>query len=288
LNIGFIGAGKVGQAFGKYLVINGFHVVGFYSKTFASSIKAAELTNSKAYKKIEELVKDANIIFITTPDDVIKEVCDLLAAKKLFRKEQIVCHTSGALSSDVLKSARGTGCSIYSLHPLQAFADVEKSVQELESTIFSIEGSEDRIQCIIKFMNDLGNDFFRIDTNKKVIYHAAACVVSNYLVTLLGYAIDLLNEIGIDQENSIKAMYPLIIGTIENITKMEPEKALTGPIARGDIETIERHLNEMGKNYPHYLEFYKLLGKKTVELAQKEKLKDQNKINKLNQLLGGK
>jgi predicted short-subunit dehydrogenase-like oxidoreductase (DUF2520 family) len=284
--IGFIGAGKVGTAFGKYLTENGYKIIGYYSKNYTSAQKAANLTDSTAYDKIEDLVFEVNTLFITTPDDVIKEVCDFLVTKKLINKSYIICHMSGGLSSDILKNAKDIGCSVYSLHPMQAFADIESSVKELKNTIFSIEGCEKKIQYLITLINELGNEIFLIDSKTKAIYHAAACVASNYLVTLIDYAVNLLNEIGLEKNLAIKAINPLLMGTVKNIAQMDTEKALTGPIARGDLKTIKKHLHDIDLYCPHNLDFYKFLGKKTVELAKKEKLKDDIKIKQLNKLLG--
>ncbi|SMB92358.1 Predicted oxidoreductase, contains short-chain dehydrogenase (SDR) and DUF2520 domains [Desulfonispora thiosulfatigenes DSM 11270] len=286
MKIGFIGAGNVGTAFGKFLVNNGQNVIGFYSRTYSSSVNAAKYTNTNAFSKLNELIAKVDLIFITTPDDTIKKTVDYITEKRWLNKEQIICHMSGALSSSTLISAQYIGCCIYSIHPLQSFADIEISVKNIGNTFFSLEGSKEKLELIKDFLSNLKLNYFVIDPNHKTIYHVAACVFSNYLVTLLDYGLILLNEIGIDKDKGIKAMLPLIKGTINNTVSFDTKDALTGPIARGEIITLKNHLNELINKFPEYFDFYHNLLIQTLPLAQKEKLPP-HKAEALKELLGG-
>ncbi|WP_432663448.1 Rossmann-like and DUF2520 domain-containing protein [Wukongibacter baidiensis] len=287
MNIGFIGAGKVGTAFGKYLVDKGFEVEGYYSRSQKSSEKAAAFTNSRAYYEASELTRKLDIIFITTNDDEIERVCDNLVQDDLLKRGQVVIHMSGAASSKILDSAKRTGCFTYSVHPLQAFADIEKAVQDLPNTVFSIEGDEEKIDVVEKILKTTGNGFFNISSEQKTIYHATACVLSNYFVTLMDYGLSLFEAIGIDGKEGYKAMYPLIEGTMKNIHELGTEKALTGPIARGDVNTIEKHVESIGNMTQDKLDFYKLMGDMTLSLAKKDKLDSYEKIKELQNILRG-
>ncbi|QXM07091.1 Rossmann-like and DUF2520 domain-containing protein [Crassaminicella indica] len=273
MKIGFVGAGKVGCAFGTYLKKHGFEIYGYFSKTFASAERAARLTESKAVLDLAELVKNIDILFITTSDDAIKKVCDYLVEKKLLSEGKILVHMSGAASSNILKNAKEAGCFIYSLHPLQAFADIQKAVDDLKNTFFSIEGDEEKLHVLENILKTLGNPYFKLTDNQKSIYHMAACVVSNYLVTLMDYGLSLFASIGIDERQGYKALYPLIEGTIKNIDRLGTKEALTGPIARGDVGTIKNHIAALKDNV-EALDFYKFMALKTIELA---KNKDENK-----------
>jgi len=283
VKIGFIGAGKVGTSFGKYLVNNGFFVEGYYSRSYISAEKASNITNSKAYRNISELTQKADVICITTNDDSIKSVCDEIAINDGFKKGSMVGHMSGALSSVILESAKKQNCSIFSLHPLQAFASIEKAVLDLENTVFSIEGDE-RIKEITKILDICGNKYFIVDSKDKTLYHIAACIVSNYTVTLMDFGLAIFETIGIDKEKGFRALLPLINGSLENINKYGTAAALTGPIARGDINTITKHIEEIKVRSPDMLENYCMLGKKTTELASKMKLEGREDIiKKLNE-----
>lgn len=285
MKIGFIGAGKVGTAFGLYLRSHGYKIIGYYSKTFNSSEKAAKLTDSKAFINLKNLTKETDIIFITTNDDEIENVCNYLVDNNLLVKEKIVVHMSGASTSDVLKRAKEIGCYCYSLHPLQSFANINKAVEDLKHTVFSIEGDNEKIDVIEDILKRTGNDYFRISADEKAIYHAAACVISNYLTVVIDYGLSLFSSIGIDKEKGYKAMLPLMYGTIENIERLGTEKALTGPIARGDINTVIKHIKHLKEKNPDFIKFYKTLGHKTLELAVKGKLKDIQTVNNIKNIL---
>lgn len=284
MKIGFIGAGKVGTGLGIYFKNHGYMLSGYYSKTALSAETAAIATQSKFYQKDEELVCDSDIIFITTSDDQIETVCQSLANRKAFLLNQLVIHCSGALSSSILRSAKQCGCFVYSLHPLQSFADVTSAVADLPKTVFSLEGDIEKIHVLEELLQQTSNPYFIIQPETKILYHAAACIISNYLVTLMDQGITVLDRIGINREKSFKAMMPLIMGTIKNIEQFGTEKALTGPIARGDAQTVQRHIEEFETKLPDMLEFYKHMGMLTLNVAHRYKLKDQDKFESLNQM----
>ena len=120
LNIGFIGAGKVGTAMGIYLKEKNYNILGYYSRTYESAQNAAALTNCNAFIKLESLVKNSDLLFITTNDDEISKICNRLLDEDLINAEKIVVHMSGADSSKILEKLKKKGCYIYSLHPLQS------------------------------------------------------------------------------------------------------------------------------------------------------------------------
>ncbi|MCT4620996.1 MAG: DUF2520 domain-containing protein [Marinisporobacter sp.] len=273
MKIGFIGAGKVGIAFGLYLKNHEFEIYGYYSRTSLSAEKAAKVTGSKAILNVKELVENTDILFITTSDDAINKVCNDLVEKNLLSEGKILVHMSGASSSKILKKAKAAGCFIYSMHPLQAFADIEKAVENLKNTYFSIEGDEEKLHVLENMLKTIGNPYFKLTDDQKSIYHLTACVVSNYLVTLMDYGVSLFRSIGINEKEGYKALLPLIEGTIKNIDHLGTKNALTGPIARGDVGTIKKHIEAL-KDHEDALDFYKIMGLKTIELAEK---KNENK-----------
>lgn len=285
MNIGFIGAGKVGCTFGRYLNDNGFAVKGYYSRSRDSAIRGAEGVEGKVYSTIQEILNECNIIFITTPDDTIQKVVSLISQENKIEEEQIFVHMSGALSSAILSPLKEKGAYIYSLHPLQAFSNIETAYKALSKTVFSIEGDEEKLNKIYGIIKKCGNECIKIKKEQKPLYHAAACVVSNYLVTLLDYGFRYFEVLGIDKEITIKALYPLIAGTVENVRQLGPSKALTGPIARGDANTIAKHIENLKHNSPELVQLYKILGLETMKLVQKEKSKDSETITKLKKLL---
>ncbi len=283
MKIGIIGAGKVGTAFGLYLKQKGINLIGFYSKTEKSAQKAAQKTNTKVMS-LNQLVAISELIIIATPDGEIKKVCDNIAEANLFTKKHTVVHMSGALTSDILNNARLKGASIYSLHPMQSFAEIDKSVEDIKNTFLTMEGQGDNT-LILDLLKTLGNPYIEIQSNQKVLYHAAACVASNYLVTLTGMAAEILQKIGFEQQDSLNLLLPLMEGTLKNIGKIGVNNALTGPIVRGDKGTVEKHLETL-KIDGEIKELYSLLGLRTLDIAQKRNL-SVDKITELEKLLKG-
>lgn len=143
MKFGFIGAGKVGFSLGKYLADNNQTVVGYYSEFEEDAEEAAEFTGSKNYSKIELLVKDSDVLFLTVTDGMIETVWNQI--KDIDIREKIICHTSGALSSEVFSDISKHGSFGFSIHPLFAVSDKYQSYKELSGSYFTIEGSKEKI-----------------------------------------------------------------------------------------------------------------------------------------------
>lgn len=284
MKISFIGAGKVGVSFGLYLKKNNFDLLGYYSRSSTSTINAMNITNSNAFYNLKETL-EADIIFITVNDDSIKEVANSISKLNIDYKDKIFVHMSGALSSSELEALKNKTSSIISLHPIQAFADIYNSVEQLKNTVFSIEGDNHGINTMKNILDKCGNKYFVLENDQKSLYHASACVVSNYLVTLLDYGFSILEHIGLSEELIINSFFPLIEANINSVKKFGPKNALTGPISRGDINTIKKHLEAFKINDFDNTHLYKKMGISTVCLAEKNKLKDKDVALQIYKLL---
>lgn len=268
MNIGFIGAGKVGISCGIYLNSNDIYVSGYFSKCLEDTQIATVKTQSNIYIHLKDLICDCDIIFITTNDDSIQIVKDqIIKEASNVLNGKLIAHMSGSYSSDILKELKEYGCYVYSVHPLQSFADIDSSTDKLSNTVFTLEGCMEKIYVLESLLKTLGNQHFKIDTKNKELYHVGACVVSNYLVTLIDIGLNIFKKIGIDETEAIKALSPLIDGTIENIKSFGTKDSLTGPIARGDTQTIKSHLREIETNMPDMLMFYKLMALETLDIS---------------------
>lgn len=271
MNIAFIGAGKVGRSFGYYLKSKGFNVIGYNSKSKASQELAAKETDTHSLTR-EELLQKGEIIFITTPDSQIEEVCEKLSEEVGFNPGHTVIHMSGGLSSTALESAGKQGASTFSLHPLQSFAKVEKAREELEKTFFTLEGRGEK-EKVLSLLSGIGNTYVEIEPEKKALYHGAASIASNYLVALTNIALRLLEDCGFSREKALKFAGSLMAGTMNNIENYDTVEALTGPIARGDNSTVQKHIEVLKKEgYHDIVSIYKLLGQETVDIALKKGL----------------
>ncbi|MFO7667680.1 MAG: Rossmann-like and DUF2520 domain-containing protein [Desulfobacterales bacterium] len=264
-----IGCGRVGIALAKYLVKYGYISAGLASKSLASAKRVANLIGSSCFSNILwEASKKADIVFITTPDGVIKSVCDSISEMNGFKSGSVVLHCSGALSSKELISAKNCGAYTGSMHPLQSFASTEYEFNPFSGIVTSVEGDREAVDAAKHVTEDLGSHCVTIKTEEKMLYHASAVVASNYLVTLLDLSLNLIKLAGVTGEDALRGLKPLIEGTISNVEKMGVQNALTGPIARGDILTIEKHLSEIGSKAPGLLSLYRTLGIHTVEIAR--------------------
>jgi len=270
-NLGIIGAGVVGTAVGVILKSRGYEIAGVASRTPESRERLAGRLQCPEYADLCSLARSSGILLITTTDAAIGEVVANIASGGGFRPGQAVIHCSGALGSDVLGPARLAGAHVLSIHPLQSFASPEVAVQQLPGSIFTIEGDDEAVPLARQLVEDLGGRAFRIDGGGKALYHAGACVASNFLVSLLDFAAHLLAETGIPYDQAIEALLPLVEGTVRNVRALGIPQALTGPISRGDINTVAKHVEaiESGGSGSS-LRLYSLLGLSTVEVARRK------------------
>lgn len=265
--IGIIGAGVVGTAIGVVLSAKGYEITGVHDIKTESTKQLVEKIGCTAYSSSLEVSHSADILFITPCDSAIRKVVDALADCGGFHSGQIVVHMSGAQSSEVLDRAKEFDAKVLSVHPLQSFANPEMAVHNLPGSVFSIEGDKDAYDAAVCIVETLGGEYFFIDRKAKPLYHAGACVVSNYMVTIIDFGVKLLESTGIPKGLATKALLPLINGTIKNVENMGIPRALTGPIARGDISTIMKHLKCLEEMAPELMRLYSELGIETAQIA---------------------
>jgi predicted short-subunit dehydrogenase-like oxidoreductase (DUF2520 family) len=266
--ISIIGAGVVGTALGYLLNKSGYHVVGIASRTLSSAKKAGEFIGERYVSTdLAAIARKADIVFITTSDRSIESACRKIAAGKGFRKGAIVFHTCGALPSSVLLSAKKNGACIASFHPLQSCPSVQEAIKRIRGSYFFIEGDEAALKVARKIIIAFQGKEITLTVNTKTLYHAGACAASNFLVATVGLGLELFEAAGINRVDALRALMPLIKGTVKNIEKLGVPSALTGPIARGDADIIEDHLKAMAKEREDLTALYSELGRYTVRLG---------------------
>jgi predicted short-subunit dehydrogenase-like oxidoreductase (DUF2520 family) len=263
-----VGCGKVGTALGVFLARAGYPPAGFVSKSLSSAKHLADIVSSDHFSDIPwDITRCADVVFITTPDSVIEDTCSNISQKAGFADHTVVLHCSGALASTVLSRAKMCNAWIGSMHPLQSFASTDYRTNPFQGIIVSIEGEDPAVKIAKTIATDLGGTAVTLLTEAKTLYHASAVVASNYLVTLLDLAVQLIEEAGINRQDAFNLLKPLIEGTLSNIEKVGVRNALTGPIARGDVKTVKKHMEEIGFKRPDLLALYKLLASHTVDIA---------------------
>jgi len=282
--LGFIGAGVVGTALAGGLSDAGYPVVALYSRTKRHAADLARRIEGLAIADDPQGVVDlADIVVLTVPDDAIEEV----AGSLLWSKGKSAVHCSGSRSLDPLQAASAAGAAVGVLHPLQAFATAEQARRNLRGSAFAIEASDGALQGRLEgIARSLGGRPFRLSGDKKVLYHAAATIASNYFVTLIDLASGLWEKFGLTKEDGFSALLPLIKGTVENLEAVGLPDALTGPIARGDVDTVKRHLQALGDVAPELASVYKGLGRSTIPIALAKGRIGEEKAKELERLLG--
>lgn len=264
-----IGCGRLGITLAVFLAKQGYIPRAFSSRRLESARKIIEFTGKgQAYECPVDAARTCNLVFITTPDTQIESVCDQIAMSGGFNEDSVVYHFSGALSSGILRSAKKSRASTGSIHPLQAFTPYEQGQESpFRGINISIEGDEAAIEFGKEIVNALRANSFTIPTRAKTMYHASAVVASNYLVTLEHFALELLKEADLSEENAYEILEPLIKGTLSNIKARGSVQALTGPVARGDDEIVSRHLADIDTNLPRFSNLYRMLGMHTLDIA---------------------
>jgi predicted short-subunit dehydrogenase-like oxidoreductase (DUF2520 family) len=285
--IGIIGTGKVGTAVGILLARAGYTIAFVHDVDPVRAEEAGRMMGGVASVRDPAAVsRDADILFITTPDRLIGTVADDVAQRGGIRVGHIVVHMSGSLTSDILKSARDHGAMAASLHPLQSFADSAQALKNIPGSVFCLEGDEEALPELRKMVAIFKGVEVSIPKQQKVLYHAGAVVASNYLVVLLWSAVRLMETIGMDAQTALKALMPLVEGTLSNSKALGVPAALTGPIARGDVTTVADHLAAMKENRPDLLEFYQIMGRLTVQAARENKSAPETLLKQIEDILG--
>ncbi len=280
MKFAIIGCGKVGTHLSVFLEKKGFLPAAFYSRTRASANTVQKMVgNGQVMDTALDAVKAAEIVFLTTSDDNIGSVCREIAENGGFGTNHFVFHLSGALSSNELTWASEKGASIASIHPLQSFPPYQPGQESLfEGSYMSMEGDENAVNVGKQIANALGCHCFVMPTSAKILYHAAAVTASNYLVTLISGALEMMAKTGLDSDEAYNVLEPLITGSLNNIKRHGTHAALTGPISRGDASIVQRHLEDMEKNLPEQMNLYRAMGTYTLALADEQgKLKPRDR-----------
>jgi predicted short-subunit dehydrogenase-like oxidoreductase (DUF2520 family) len=255
----------VAIALGQALSRSGYSVTAVASRSYGSAAKlAAAIDGCAACHSAQEVADRCNLIFITTPDDAIP----LVAGSIKWKKGQAVIHCSGADSTEALISAAEQGAVTGAFHPLQSLAGGPNDADKLKGITFAVEANEPLLSQLKDMAEALGGQWLILKAEDRALYHAAAVVACNYMVTLTGMAADMWGNFGADGGQAVRALLPLIKGTLSNIESDGLPGCLTGPIARGDTGTIRKHLAAISQKSPNIEEAYRVMGLATLPIAQ--------------------
>jgi predicted short-subunit dehydrogenase-like oxidoreductase (DUF2520 family) len=236
--IGFVGAGRLAASLASALHRAGYCVSAVSSLRLQSARALAHATGAGPATTADEVAGASDFVFLTVPDAAIAKV----ARRTQWRSGQAVVHCSGALDLEVLAPAVEAGGLAGCFHPLQSFPSREGDAERFRSITCGIEASGELAPALDRIARDLGSKAVRLEGIDRAKYHAAAVFASNYVVSLFAAAEEVWEQAGLPRASARPALAPLLLGAAENAAGRELADALTGPVARGDIATIERHL----------------------------------------------
>jgi predicted short-subunit dehydrogenase-like oxidoreductase (DUF2520 family) len=269
--VSIIGAGRLGTTLAVALETRKYPIQSLVARSVSSARKAARLLDTEVQSldaKQLDALRPADLFLITTPDDQIANVAAQLAGLETDRYP-VALHTSGALSAEILAPLREKGWSIGSIHPLISVTGDENSA--LHGAFWSVEGDKAALRLGKALVRDLGGKGFSIRSEDKALYHAAAVMSSGNVVALFDVALEMLVECGLTRKTAQSILLPLLASTVHNLETKDPSQALTGTFARGDIETVNRHLEALRKpKLSDALELYRLLGTRSLKIIKKK------------------
>lgn len=280
MKIGFIGAGKMGYTLGRHLkacVASMCEIVGYYSQNIESAKDAAKFTDTAYYDDLEKLVCACDVLFLTVPDGQIAVMADRLDRLSCSIDGKILCHTSGALSSQVF-SGMHSRIFGYSIHPIYAVSSKTESYINFSDCFITIEGHEVYQEELFKLFRACGHDVKIISAKDKVKYHGAAVFSSNLVIGLYHMAVGLMSECGFTMEEAEKALKPLFKNNADKLFLSDCKTALTGPVERCDEGTVKKHIESLSGDEKI---IYKLLSKELVEIAEAKNNRDYSELKDL-------
>ena len=265
MDVAVVGAGRVGTALAVLLAKGGHEIVAASGRE-ASRARVDRYLPGTSYLPPAEAARRGRVVLLAVPDDAVTEVCDQVAAGDGFREGQWVAHLSGSVPLLALGPARAAGTTVLSMHPLQTFPDVDSGIERLPGAAVAVTAwDEDGFGAGERLAVDAGARPFRLDEERKPLYHAAAVFCSNYLVAVEGIAERLFLEAGVD--DPVPLFVPLAQATMENVVRLGPAAALTGPVVRGDAGTVRRNLEALDRHAPGAVGAYVALARAAADLA---------------------
>jgi predicted short-subunit dehydrogenase-like oxidoreductase (DUF2520 family) len=265
-DIAFIGCGSVGRPLGRLLHEAGVPIRGVSCRSPESAAAACTfMGGGEPMPAAAEAAASARCVIIATPDRLIAD-----ADKETARgvgPGSVVLHLSGALPSSILTACRAAGAHVGSMHPLQSFTDPVKSLEIVAGSVFACEGDDAAVRAATEIAAAAGGRPVTIPTESKPLYHAAAAAASNFVSTVLCLSVDLMEKTGMDRKTALDALVPLIDGTVRNAQTRGLPDALTGPVERGDVETVRTHLEAIRAACPELEAKYAALLELTVDAA---------------------
>jgi predicted short-subunit dehydrogenase-like oxidoreductase (DUF2520 family) len=261
LRVGVVGAGRVGAVLAAALRAAGHEVVAAAGESDASHRRMAALLPGVRNAKPSDVARSSDLLLLTVPDDMLANVVAMLSASGAIHADQVVVHTSGRHGLAVLDAAVAVGARPIAMHPAMTFTGTEVDLPRLAGCVFGVTDGDDERALTESLVADLGGRPMWVPEDKRTLYHAGLAHGANHLVTLVTQAMELLAAAGAD--NPADTLRPLLTAALDNALA-QGDDALTGPIVRGDVETVRAHLADITANAPHTLPSYVAMARATL------------------------
>ena len=260
--VGVVGAGRVGAVLAAALRTAGHDLVAVAGESDASRRRAADLLPGIPVRKPTDVARGCEVLLLTVPDDMLGNVVAMLTASGAIRPGQYVVHTSGAHGLAVLAPAVAAGARGIAMHPAMTFTGTDLDLPRLSGCVFGVTALEAERPVAERLVSDLGGVVMWVDESRRTLYHAGLAHGANHLVTLVAQAMELLEAAGADDPAA--TLRPLLTAALDNALA-EGDSALTGPIVRGDVNTVRAHLAEVAATAPDTLPSYVALAEATLD-----------------------
>lgn len=264
LRVGVIGAGRVGAVLAAGLRAAGHPVVAAAGESDASRRRAADLLPGVALRKPSDVARDAELLLLTVPDDMLPNVVKVLADSGALHAGQVVAHTSGRHGLAVLAPAAAVGARVVALHPAMTFTGTSVDLERLHGCVFGLTAGAGERELAEALVADLGGRPTWVPEEMRTLYHAGLAHGANHLVTLVSEAMGLLSAAGVDDPAG--TLRPLLDAALDNALA-HGDAALTGPIVRGDVRTVAAHLKDISANAPDTVPSYVAMAWATLDRA---------------------
>ncbi len=264
--VALVGAGAMARVLGLRLAQAGYPVCAVVSRTLSRARTLAEALGAPVASDRLADLPTAPLVVLAVPDDQIAQVADSLARTSRSWAGAVVLHTSGAVAASVLEPLRARGARTLSFHPVQSLP-AGADAGRLDGVTVGIEGEPPGVGAGIELTAGLGLRYLVISAHAKPRYHLAAAMASNLMVTLMAMVQEVLASIDVDRAQATALLEPLVRGTLDTLAQTSPEEALTGPVARGDLGTLQAHGRALCEALPHLAPAYAALSVETVRLA---------------------
>lgn len=267
--VGVIGAGRVGAVLAAALrdVNDGagrYLVTAVAGESAASRSRIDALLPGVPVDKPTAVARSCDLLLLTVPDDMLANVANMLSASGAIRKGQYVVHTSGRHGLEVLEPAAARGAHVLAMHPAMTFTGTDVDLARLPGCVFGVTATPTTQALADDLVRDLGGSVSWVPESRRTLYHAGLAHGANHLVTLVSQAMDLLRESGV--EDPAATLRPLLTASLDNALRVG-DAALTGPIVRGDVNTVRAHLADIALTAPATLESYVALARATANRA---------------------